>query len=60
MSILHGYALAEALDKDAEDCAREDRAALLRQAAREIRDLIQQVRAEMDKVNALKEWGEIR
>lgn len=41
---LQGIKLAEALEEDAEDCSRPDRAALLMRAANEIRTLIAELK----------------
>jgi hypothetical protein len=41
---LTGYALVNALREDAKDCARSDRASLLRNAAEEITNLIEELK----------------
>lgn len=47
---LHGYALAAALRREADDIAREDRAELVRAAANEIEALIVENRRLLDAV----------
>lgn len=45
---MRGYEIGTALRREADDVAREDRAALMREAAREIERLIGEVRASLD------------